>query len=517
MARFDEAAPKVIIIGAGVAGLACFEKLLADGVAREDEILILESRDRPLGRVATSRFAGVPVDVGAAWIHGTDGNPIAARAPPVPLKPVAPANPWTSARLLSDERVFVTCSGGARVSHSMMRRAAETFEELMTSLGKGAAVEAVAKNDADASLGPALHALIDERCSHEADRGAAAQMSRLLGLHVHLMELWMGASADQLQQREFVVHEGESEDERGWGDFRGAHCVPEGGMERVFRFLLEPARPRILFNCAVTSVDWGGEGGVVVTAGGSARFAAERAVIVTVPLGVLQSGAVEWTPELPTRKLEAIRRLKMGHYKKVLLTWRDCWWKQIADAPFIVCVESPAGAAVEPGAADTAVLRSDFTVFYNLHWQLGAPMLEATVAGRDAQLLGRYSDAQIQTAMVARLRASLCGGPADEARAVVPEPDDVHVSTWETDPHARGAYSFWPVGASEDDVAELASPLYAPTGEVPRVIFAGEATDAEGQGSVHGAFASGRRAAGELAPAAALDEEGEPPGLKISP
>ena len=43
MARFDEAAPKVIIIGAGVAGLACFEKLLADGVAREDEILILES------------------------------------------------------------------------------------------------------------------------------------------------------------------------------------------------------------------------------------------------------------------------------------------------------------------------------------------------------------------------------------------------------------------------------------------------------------------------------------------
>ena len=87
MARFDEAAPKVIIIGAGVAGLACFEKLLADGVAREDEILILESRDRPLGRVATSRFAGVPVDVGAAWIHGTDGNPIAARAPPVPPLP----------------------------------------------------------------------------------------------------------------------------------------------------------------------------------------------------------------------------------------------------------------------------------------------------------------------------------------------------------------------------------------------------------------------------------------------
>ena len=134
-------------------------------------------------------------------------------------------------------------------------------------------------------------------------------------------------------------------------------------------------------------------------------------MIVTVPLGVLQSGAVEWTPELPTRKLEAIRRLKMGHYKKVLLTWRDCWWKQIADAPFIVCVESPAGAAVEPGAADTAVLRSDFTVFYNLHWQLGAPMLEATVAGRDAQLLGRYSDAQIQTAMVARLRRAFAVAP----------------------------------------------------------------------------------------------------------
>ena len=492
MAQFEKT--RFIIIGAGVAGLACFEKLVADGV-REEEILILESRDRPLGRVATSRVAGVPVDVGAAWIHGTDGNPVAARASS--LKPVAPANPWTQARLLSDERVFVTCADGARVSRSIARRAAATFQELMTNLGRGAAAEAAAKNDADAALGPALRALIDERCSHDEadDPSAAAHMSRLLRLHVHLMELWMGASADQLQQREFVVHEGESEDERGWGDFRGAHCVPEGGMESVFRFLWEPARSRTLLNCAVTRVDWSGEGGVVVTAGANTRYTAECAVVVTLPLGVLQSGAVEWTPELPREKRDALRRLRMGHYKKVLLRWHDCWWKQIADAPFLVCIESSAGAA------DERVLQSEFTVFYNLHWQLGAPMLEATLAGREAQRLGRYTDAQIQTAMVARLRASLCGDPAsDEARAVVPEPDDVHVSSWESDPHSHGAYSFWPVGASEDDVAEFASPLCASTGDVPRVIFAGEATDAEGQGSVHGAFASGRRAADELAP-----------------
>jgi monoamine oxidase len=63
---------------------------------------------------------------------------------------------------------------------------------------------------------------------------------------------------------------------------------------------------------------------------------------------------------------------------------------------------------------------------------------------------------------------------------------------WEHDPFSRGAYSYQAVGGSESPAA-LARPLRA------TLFFAGEAADAEGRtGTVHGAIASGRRAAKQV-------------------
>ena len=63
---------------------------------------------------------------------------------------------------------------------------------------------------------------------------------------------------------------------------------------------------------------------------------------------------------------------------------------------------------------------------------------------------------------------------------------------WQNDPFSRGAYSYGPVGADEAQRA-LASPLHN------TLFFAGEATDTTGHnGTVHGAIASGVRAAREV-------------------
>jgi monoamine oxidase len=60
---------------------------------------------------------------------------------------------------------------------------------------------------------------------------------------------------------------------------------------------------------------------------------------------------------------------------------------------------------------------------------------------------------------------------------------------WNSDPYARGAYSYQVTGG-----AGATSALARPVGG--RLFFAGEATDTEGAtGTVHGATASGRRAA----------------------
>jgi monoamine oxidase len=63
---------------------------------------------------------------------------------------------------------------------------------------------------------------------------------------------------------------------------------------------------------------------------------------------------------------------------------------------------------------------------------------------------------------------------------------------WQADPYSRGAYSYIPVGGLEAPRL-LAEPVE------DTLFFAGEATDPDGQnGTVHGAMASGRRAAAEI-------------------
>jgi glycine/D-amino acid oxidase-like deaminating enzyme len=76
MASTRTQAPKkpktVAIVGAGISGLKAADILLAAGV----DVKIFEARDRIGGRVHQIECGGHLVDVGANWIHDTDGNPL---------------------------------------------------------------------------------------------------------------------------------------------------------------------------------------------------------------------------------------------------------------------------------------------------------------------------------------------------------------------------------------------------------------------------------------------------------
>ena len=63
----------LLVVGAGVAGLAAAGYAAGQGL----RCVVLEARDRVGGRIWTSaEWPKVPVDLGASWIHGTDGNPV---------------------------------------------------------------------------------------------------------------------------------------------------------------------------------------------------------------------------------------------------------------------------------------------------------------------------------------------------------------------------------------------------------------------------------------------------------
>jgi monoamine oxidase len=268
---------------------------------------------------------------------------------------------------------------------------------------------------------------------------------------------WGNAAGDDIARLSAqAAYEDMTDTSAGDGDFR----ILEG-YDRLPVSLAEGLDIRL--NTVVTRIDWAGDGVRVQTADGQV-FPADR-VLITVPLGVLQAGAIAFDPPLPTDKQDALRLLIMGGAIKMVYAF---------DQPVL-----PPGI----GALYSAV---------------NPPMWWSPSAGRDVP-------GQVVTAFTTGEWArALRGMGADEALAhglraladqlgtPLPTPRATRFQDWNADPFALGGYSTVGVGGREAR-GRLAQPI------VDRLYFAGEATAPNAWGgTVHGAYASGRRAALEI-------------------
>jgi monoamine oxidase len=108
--------------------------------------------------------------------------------------------------------------------------------------------------------------------------------------------------------------------------------------------------------------------------------------------------------------------------------------------------------------------------------------------GPGASELSRLASEEIEDAAIASAARQFGVGPR-RMRGLV---EGAWMHDWEHDPFSRGAYSYPTVGG-EDAAAALARPLRG------TLFFAGEAADPESRnGTVHGAIATGHRAADEV-------------------
>jgi monoamine oxidase len=432
----------VVVIGAGVAGLACAQRLQDAGI----DFLVVEAADRVGGRIQSDYTlgGGRPFEIGALMIHGKRVithdwlREFGLHARPLPT--TKRARFWRNGRM---ERLPLP---GNLLHRTIGIRA---FYQGAFTLPR----RLLAYDGPDISLADWLD-----------------QQDALPGAKLLVNLLYAHASAadvDALGVRGPAEESALATEEFGYRNFQ----VVEG-YDALLARRTAPIATRVRLKTRVTSVRHRRDGVWLETrsdAGEVGELRAKR-VVVTLPLGILKSDAVIFDPPLPEAKRAAIRAIAFGDAMVILMRFRD---------------------------SDLVHRLGDF----GLLWGEGPTSFHRPyVATRDAPdildgfLVGRE----------ARRRAALSGPDIleltlEELRAIVPS--SVHVgsvdsfvcSRWPVHPFIGGGYSFLPPGGALQHRRDLASPV----GGV--LFFAGEATHTGGEpATVHGAIETGYRAAAEV-------------------
>lgn len=423
---------RVLVIGAGFAGLTVANALVAAGRPVE----VIEARERIGGRTWTADFGGAPVDLGAGWVHGTEGNPVACLAQQLGIG-------WRPAEVID-----------ATIAAFDPHTGSLTLEDLVRDLaGPQAAFEAMGP-ELIATLGPQASAsdgaaLFLARAGYTGDARRRADFAIRQGI----VELFYGGPADLTSLESLFADD----------EIPGGNHFLDGGYARLVEALAHDLPIRL--GETVTAIEHDARGVRVTTDRGELRGSH---AVVTVPLGVLKAGRIRFSPELPNAKRAAIERLDMGNFEKVVLRFARAFW-------------------LEP-ARNTTLYLSDtygeFPVYFDLSRFTGAPDLLCFCGGVFARQMASLDDDAVAARVLAILRETFGAG--------VPTPDRVVRTRWYTDPFALGSYSYLPVGATFADMDVLGEPASE------RLLFAGEATVPESYGTVTAAMASGLREARRL-------------------
>jgi monoamine oxidase len=206
-------------------------------------------------------------------------------------------------------------------------------------------------------------------------------------------------------------------------------------------------------------------------------------VLITLPLSLLkapvgQPGVVQFTPELPRQKKDALDRLEMGKVIRVTLRFRERFWDSI----------KPAGARGSLSNMSFLFGQDDWFPTWWTANPAKIPIITGWAPFRSAERLSGKSPSFVAEHSLQTLSTLLRVSQSELEKIL----EDAHFHDWQTDPYSRGAYSYGKVGANEAQQI-LTEPID------DTLYFAGEATDTTGNnGTVHGAIASGYRAAKQI-------------------
>jgi monoamine oxidase len=403
--------PDVIILGAGLAGLGAARRLAAAGIAAR----IVEARDRIGGRAFTAREpSGLPVELGCAWLHSADENDLTRLARERGLTVDKTVPPW---------RVQLNGIGFPAADQAAFSAALERLFDRIHEAGDAVAGGGAADQPASRLLEP------------------GGRWNPLLDAISTYMN---GAEWDRVSVLDFRNYSDSGVNWRIIEGYSSLMAALSAGLD-------------IVLECPASVVDHSGSRVRVATPRGDLS---SRAVIVTLPTGVLAAGSLAFHPVLPD-KIEAAAMLPLGLADKVFLRLDGA-------------EEFPKDSHLYGSPDRTA------TGTYHLR-PLGRPLIEGFFGGQCARDLEAAGEAAFADFAVSELAALLGEGIRRRLHPVA-------TTAWERDPCAHGSYSHALPGHADARLT-LAAPVDG------RLFFAGEACMVNDFSTAHGAWRSGVAAA----------------------
>jgi len=405
----------IIIVGAGISGLAAADNLIDNG----KDVLVLEGRDRVGGRIWSHLWNGVIIEEGANWIHTSDGNPIT---------------------LLVEKHGF------------------STYETPLNSMVAYLNEVKIDNDEYDNLVGKFWSYILDNKEKGE-DESLAHTISdfknkNLLSPDEKMILNYLSNSEISNEYGTDLANLSRDYFDIGTGFGDGELLLPNG-LQQIIDVLSDEVDVRL--NHIVKKIEY--QKSTVIVHAKNKRFYAKK-VLVTVPLGVLKKGDIEFLPPLPISKQNAIYELGMGLLQKHWLLFDDVFWDN--DVIWILPVNEHNWECMNFGYT-------------------GKPILLCFSMGEYAKNQESLPDSLITSDIMNVLRNTYGHN--------IPDPIDVYYTKWASDKFSYGAYSFTAVGNTPETYYEIGS-------SVDDIIyFAGEHTHEIYPATIHGAYLSGIRAA----------------------